>query len=155
MYTGVPPVPDHAFVRRLREFDPELYVEFDRAMERFVIRQRAKALQRPLDVIVVQSDDGDFRQPDSRELKALFGSDIRRISLEERQRRSADYMRDYKDRQERNAADDLMHATRLDKIQLVKTYQRAANEGKGTSVGTFRPVRPRPHGKVFGKEKEQ
>jgi hypothetical protein len=129
MYYGVPPVPDWVFVRDLREFDPHLRIRFERRFEKFVISKR-RAFGDDFNVLVVQMDNGAFRQPDQRDIKKLYEGDLwRHGGVKERIRRGEEKMQEAEVKSAANAEDELKANTRENKIQLSNTYRKAFNEG--------------------------
>lgn len=145
MFVGLTPSPDSGFVRQLHAFDKDLDVEFDRKLERFVITQPRFTGGRVL-ALVVESDDV-YRQPDNRELRILRRADFYRRNVMHRILEGEAYMRDARDKQDADAADDIRHLTRDSKRQLSNAYVKAFNLGKG--VTGFRPITPKPRGQVF------
>lgn len=129
MYQGIPPNPDPTFVKRLHEFDPLLRVQFDKHSERFVVTKR-RAYGNDFVVHVIQCDDGTFRPPDMRDIKALYWGDLwRHGGVRERIRSGEErYARQEREQQQR-AKDEFRAAAREDKIQLSNTYRKAFNEG--------------------------
>ena len=70
------PVPDRVMVKRLKEYDKKLFVEFDFDKERFVVwRKPQHECGPPLQIMVVQNDDGSFRPLDMRTVDALVKGD--------------------------------------------------------------------------------
>jgi hypothetical protein len=129
MYYGVPPVPDWVFVRDLREFDPQLRIRFERRFEKFVISKK-RAFGDDFNVLVVQTDNGAFRQPDQRDIKKLYDGDLwRHGGVKERVRRGEEQMLEAEPKGIANAEDELKARTRENKIQLSNAYRKTFNEG--------------------------
>jgi len=151
MYHGMLPTPDRGFVARLTEFDPQLVCAFSRRHSRFVIFH-PKAYGSPDEVLMVGGRNGHFRQPDNRELRILFGGDLHRVSPAKRQLRAEDYMRAYREDEDKKAASEIRDVTKDDKIQLMRAYTEAFNMGKNNA--TFRRIEHKPRGyKVVDKRK--
>jgi len=148
MYEGLTPSPDSTFVRKLREFDPKLEVRFSRRHGRFIITQpRVTKPERPAEVWMINEEDGGFRQPDSRDLKILFGGDLHRVSVEERIKKGEAYMSGYDEKQKKDVKDEIRNRTKDGKIQLKQMYYKMGNLGKAPAP--FRKIVKKPKGKVF------
>lgn len=129
MYQGVTPVPDSGFVKDLKAFDPKLRVRFERHMERFVITKR-RAFGPDFNVLVVQTDDGEFRQPDRRDLMALWEGDLwRHGGVDARIRRGEEHMQEFQQKQDREIEEESRARTRDSKIQLSNAYRKTFNDG--------------------------
>ena len=151
MYIGITPAPDRSFVAKLKEFDPKLQCVFSRRHGKFVI-QMPQAIGPPAEVWMSVADDGhSFRQPDTRDLKALFGGDLHRESPEARERRSLAREAAYEEKQTKDIASDIDGATRDDKRQLANMYNKEFNMSK---VSTFRRIETKAKGyKVIDKRR--
>lgn len=129
MYQGVPPKPDWAFVKALKEFDPKLDVVFDRVAERFIIRKQ-RAWGKPWGVLLVETADCRFRQPDQRDIKMLYDGDLwRHGGVKEHILRGEERMKAHQEKQERDNVEEIKNAGRDDKIQLSNTWRKATNQG--------------------------
>ncbi len=145
MYIGVTPSPDPAFVKELKRYDRYLYVEFDRELERFVIRRETAIKPHPKLWIVRDSISGGFRQPDKRDLDVLVAGDLwRGGGVKARILQGERAMEDARRKQERHVREELDHATRDNKLQLAGAYHRAFNLGKWG--GAFRRIEPKTRG---------
>lgn len=132
MYQGVTPVPDSTFVKDLKQFDSRLDVTFDRVAERFIIR-RDRGWGKPWGVLLVETEDGRFRQPDQRDIKHLWDGDLWRHGGVEARIRRGDVRRDeYEDKLTKDADDELRAITKENKIQLSNTFRKATNQGSKT-----------------------
>ena len=134
MYQGVPPTVNPSFLRKLKEFDPALRVEFSREAHRFVIT-KPRAYGAAWQLHLVQSEDGDFRQPDERDIAVLWLGDLwRHGGPKARVRRGEDYMLDYQDREDRRISEEFRETSRDNKIQLRRMYRRdVLGDGKGNA----------------------
>jgi hypothetical protein len=129
MYQGVTPAPDSTFVKDLRAFDPLLRVRFERRMERFVITKR-RAFGDDFNVLVVQTDDGGFRQPDRRDIQMLYEGDLwRHGGVNARIRRGEEHMKEFQEKQDREIEQESLARTRDSKIQLSNAYRKTFNDG--------------------------
>lgn len=143
MYQGVTPVPDRQFLKDLKLFDDKLDVEFNREYERFVVI-RKRAYGDPFVVWVVDSEHGQFRQPDQRDINALFYADLwRHGGVRGRIQRGEKYMADYAEKEDRDAAQDLRDITKDSKYQLRNTFRKATNEGGKSSEFARINVKPK------------
>jgi len=144
MFKGIPPVPDSAFVQKLKEFDPGLDIVFNRRFGKFVIRKK-KAFGKPFGLLVVQTDNGEFRQPDIRDIKTLYDGDLWRhggvkkriVDGEERAAR-------LREKESADVTDELRAVSRDSKIQLRNTFRKATNTG--SKQPEFRRVILKPRG---------
>jgi hypothetical protein len=129
MYKGVTPVADWAFVKQLKEYDSKLSIVFDRGVERFIVcRQRAYG--KPWGVLVIQTDDGAFRQPDGRDIKRLYEADLwKNGGVDARIRRGEKTMWEHEDKLEADSKEHFRALSRENKIQLMNTYRKATNTG--------------------------
>jgi len=129
MYQGVTPAPDRTFVKDLREFDPQLRVTFSRPLEKFVISKK-RAFGSDFVVLVVATDDNEFRQPDQRDIRALYDGDLwRHGGVGARIRRGEEHMQNYREREDHEIDEETRARTRDSKIQLSNTYRKTFNEG--------------------------
>lgn len=148
MYEGLTPIPDSGFVQRLRIFDSQLHIVFNRPLGKFVVTQPSNIGPRKV-ALVIQGDEnpGGWRQPDNRDLGFLAAADFYRITIKQRIEEGEKYMLDYRDKQEVEAAQTLRDLTKDNKYYLANTYAKAFNMGKGTRP--YRHVGVKPKGKVF------
>jgi len=148
-WVGLVPIPDSGFVRKLREFDPDLSVEFDRFLGKFVIYQQGRISGKTLAMVV----DGDlnragFRYPDERDLGRLKAVDmhnerVRRHIIDEREQELREQpMKEYE-----AGRQELHEASLDDKHQIKHAYRKMLNDGK--VAPHVRSVTPKPRGKVF------
>lgn len=129
MFKGVKPTPDPAFVKALKEYDSKLDIIFDRMAERFIIR-RQRAYGMPWGVLLVETEDEQFRQPDQRDIKKLYEADLwKNGGVDARIRRGEQTMWDYEEKLERDSKDTFRAMSRENKIQLSNTYRKATNQG--------------------------
>jgi len=148
MYIGVPPEVDPSFLKQLRSYDRYLDCVFDRALERFLVIWH-KPYGPPAQLIVVSTDDGNFRHPDAREISVIAQADFARVSVRDRIIRGEEYMREYAEKEDREITDTFRHQTMDNRLQLTKGYHAAFNLGK--FGGAFRRIIHTPKGQVFGR----
>jgi len=129
MYKGIPPTPNPEFVKDLKVFDPKLDVKFDRISERFVIT-KSRSFGNPFIVLVVAGAEGEFRQPNQSDIKALHEGDLwRHGGVEARVRKGEEYMRRHRFEEQQKITQELRERSLDDKIQLKNTYRKATNQG--------------------------
>lgn len=144
-YQGVPPAVDPSFKNRLREFDPKLEIDFDRETHRFAI-YRKMPVGDSFKIMVVAGPEGEFRQPDMRDIAALHGADLwRKGRLRDFVRTSEAKILDNMRKEEKEAEDTFREASIDDRIQLRRMYRREVlNEGKANAE--YRRVDPNQRG---------
>jgi hypothetical protein len=129
MYEGIAPVPDRVFVKDLKVFDPELRVTFHRPIGKFVVSKR-RAIGSDFVVLVIETDDGQFRMPDQRDIKALYNGDLwRHGGVKERIRSGEEHMKAYRDKEEKEIETETRARAADSKIQLSNAFRKTFNEG--------------------------
>ena len=152
MYQGVTPTPDRVFVRKLKEFDPRLSVEFSREDHRFVITRDAvcpgDAGYRAYKLWVVETAAGNFRQPDERDIYALWLGDLwRHGGVKARiMEGEAEILRRH-EKEEKDIDQEFHDITKDNKRQLINTFKKASGEGK--YGGEFRRIKVKNKGKTW------
>jgi len=137
-------------VRKLREFDPDLSVEFDRGVGKFVIYQQGRISGKTV-AMVIQGDGGHgcgFRQPDDRDLVRLRAVDMhneraRRQLIEGREQE----LREQPLKEAREAQTEFREASLDDKYQIRSAWQKATGHGKTSRH--VQQVLPKPRGKAY------
>lgn len=143
MYQGVTPPVDPTFLKKLKEFDPTLTCEFHRGHERFVIQRKA-TVGPPHNIMIVDDFTG-FRQPDERDLAALYAADLwRHGGVSERIRKGEEYMRNYRTREDEKMREEFRDVTKDNKYWLRRTMRQANNDGKANHE--FRRIEVKPKG---------
>lgn len=146
MYEGITPVPDRGFMRKLKEYNKNLDCKFCRKRGKFVITHKGE-ISGQYDVAIVEGDEGGgFRYPDNRDIRTIYEADRYHKSRRQRERDAVEYMRKYREDEEKREADKIRDMTKDGKRQLMRTYTKAFNLGKCES--TFRKINARPRGKV-------
>lgn len=149
-WIGLTPTPDPAFVRKLREFDPALSVEFDRYTGKFVVYQQGKISGKAVALVISGGEnEAGFRQPDERDLMRLKRADLTRDVVRRRFLDTEEGMRAYTRDSLQDARQELREASRDNKYQIKRAYRAMTNDGKAPSP--FRHVAHKPKGKVFDK----
>ncbi len=135
------------FPKRLTEIDKDLNCIFNSDINRFVIHQRTENPRLPNPAIcVVETDQGNFRHPDQRDISFLEQADIRKEGPKAREKRVAEYMIDEREKDRKRAKDMIRQETIENKNQLVNAFSKAAGF-KGNSA--FRRVKEKARGKVY------
>jgi len=149
VWQGLVPQPDPGFVRKLKLFDPDLSVEFDRWLGKFCIYQTGRISGRTLAMVIQGGENSSgFRYPDERDLLHLKAVDMHNEHV--RRKMIDDYEYNVHQDQEydkRKAREEIRDATFDDKYQIKRAYRQMMNDGKASPH--TRQVMPRPRGKVF------
>ena len=133
MYKGITPTPDSNFLNKLKEFDPQLGVKFFREFSRFVII-KPRAYGPPWQILLIETEDRQFRFPDERDIAALWLGDLwRHGGVEERITQGEERAKAVKSQEEKRAKETLREASRDDRRQLKNTWRKACNLGKGNA----------------------
>ena len=135
------------FPERLKEIDRDLNCVFNEKIHRFVIHQKTNnpILPNP-SIFVVQTEQGNFRHPDLRDISALQQADIRKEGPKARAKRVTEYMIDEREKDRKRAKDMIRERTVDDKNQLINVFSKLAGF-KGNSA--FRRVEKKVKGKVY------
>ena len=136
--------PNIFFMKQLKELDQRLGCRFREDLQRFVITW--EKIWGENDEIMVVSKYY-FRQPDRRELLVLCDGDLHRGDMRDRMNKTAAYFEDYRERQDKNVADDFRNLTKDDSIQLQNTFRKTYNTGGKPSA--HRRIEPKVKGKTF------
>lgn len=135
------------FPERLKEIDKDLNCVWNEKMNRFVIHQKTgnPVLPNPT-ICIVQTEQGNFRHPDLRDISFLQQADIRREGPKARAKRATQYMIDEREKDRKRAKDMIRERTVDDKNQLLNVFSKAAGF-KGNSA--FRRVKAKIRGKEY------
>ena len=135
------------FPKRLKEIDRDLNCVFNATLHRFVIHQKTDNPAIPnAPICVVQTEQGNFRHPDQRDISFLQQADIRKEGPKVRMKRVAHYMIDEREKDRKNAKDMIREQTVDNKNQLIGAFSRLSG-AKGNSA--FRRVKDKARGKVY------
>lgn len=140
--------PDRSFMKDLKLLDKRLDCYFETDHGHFVVTyQREHGI--PIPLFMVQNDDGEFRQPDQRDMLVLHLGDraIPGQSIRDHLNHVTNYMTDYRARMRKQGRDNIRDMTRDDRRQLMNAFGKLWGGGKFNS--TFRRVDVKPKGKVF------
>lgn len=138
--------PERGFLRSLKNLDRRLDCVFRPEHEHFVITYD-RGYGEPVNLHLVKTDDGGFRQPDNRDLKIIYDGDNSnrnpRLELEKK----AQYMYEVRERDKQKSKELIRDLTKDNKIQLRNVYDKA--HGVGKKKAAFRPITYRPKGQVY------
>ena len=95
--------------------------------------------------MVVEGENGGFRQPDRRDILKLQASDTHRVSVKERLKAAALHMERVREKQRKEARDNIRNMTRDDKLQLGSRFARLTG---GKHNATFRRINLKRRGKT-------
>ena len=138
MHRGMTPTPDSGFVKDLKTFDPKLEISFDRRFDAFVITQPSQVSGR-VPALVISGDNGSgYRQPNQSDIRALYKGDFERNGGKRHVLQEEERFKKQDEDHNKFVKDEIMHQTRDNKRQLINTYAKAFNVGKG--VTGFRQV---------------
>jgi len=139
-------VPDRVFMKDIKRLDPKLGCKYEPSHGHFVVTYD-RAVGGPVPICMVKGKDGGFRQPDKRDLDFIKSGDRNVVDVETRLRKSAEYMEKVREKDRKNAKDNIRDMTKDGKIQLANKFSQLAGGGKGNSA--FRRIEPKPKGTVF------
>lgn len=128
MYT-----PDRVFVKNLKQLDPRLGCYFNKDHNHFVVTFQ-RPVGKPAEILMVETQDGGFRQPDRREIDCLCEGDLHRTDVKARLQKGAAYMEKYREKQDKEIRESIRDATKDDSQQLKSAYAKATNDGKCNSA---------------------
>ncbi len=137
--------PDRVFMKNLKTLDPKLGCYFERNHNHFVVTYK-RATGEPVPIIMVEGENGSFRQPDKREIDKLHQYDIHRESMKDKLQKSAEYMANAQEKQRKDTADNIRDMTKDGKNQLARGMARLAG---GKHNATFRRIDPKPKGETL------
>jgi len=135
------------FPKRLGEIDPDLNIQWNADLCRFVICQyTCNPLLKNAVLFVVSTDNGGFRHPDMRDIDILQASHIDKEGPKEKMRRVANHMIDEREKHRAKTKQTIREQTIDNKNQLVSAFSKAAGF-KGNSA--FRRIRSKIRGEVY------
>jgi hypothetical protein len=130
-------IPERGFLKNLKNLDKRLDCVFKKEHGHFVITYD-RGYGTPVNLCMVKTDLGDFRQPDMREIAFLKAGDMENQRIKDKLAETAKYMYEIREQDARKRRDDFRHQTKLDKIQLMSAFNMAHGAGKKTPA--FRRV---------------
>ena len=141
-------IPDRSFMNDLNRIDKRLDCYFEADHGHFVVTYK-REVGMPIPLFMIQDDDGEFRQPDQRDILLLHLGDrhIDGQSVKDHLNHVTSYMADYRTKIRKQGKDMIRDLTKDDKNQLMSAFAKLWGGGKFNS--TFRRITPKPKGKVF------
>ena len=137
--------PARVFVKDIKDLDPKLGCKFEPKHGHFVVTYD-RVVGGPVPICMVKGKNGEFRQPDKRDLDFIKSGDRNNVDVESRLRKSAQYMEKAREKAKKDASDNIRNMTKDGKIQLANKFSQLGGGGKGNS--TFRRIKPKLKGTV-------
>lgn len=129
--------PERGFMRNLKALDKRLDCVFRPEHEHFVIVYQ-RNYGEPVNLHLVKTEDGGFRQPDMRDISFISDGDMNNRRVQDRLQEVSRYLEETREKDKANRKDNIRHQTKLDKIQLMDAFNRAYGAGKKSPA--FRKV---------------
>ena len=129
--------PDRSFMRNLKQLDKRLNCIFRPEHNHFVITYD-RGYGEPVNLCMVKTDSGGFRQPDMREIKFISDGNMDNVRLKDRLQEVSKYLYEVRANDRKKAKENIRDRTRDDKIQLMSAFNQAHGAGKKTPA--FRRV---------------
>ena len=131
--------PDRSFLRDLKNMDRRLGAKFNG--RNFVVTYD-RGHGEPVNVHLVRGSNGEFRQPDKRDLMILKGGDLAEgESMDVRLKKRAYASEKMREEARRKVKENIRDMTKDGRRQLEKAYLQATNLSKGNA--TFRRITPK------------
>lgn len=138
--------PERGFIKNLKSLDRRLDCVFRPEHGHFVIRYN-RGYGEPVNLHLVKTEGGDFRQPDNRDLKIIYDGDMTNKRAEVELSKRAYELMSMRDRDKEKAKENIRYMTKDDRIQLMNAFQKA--HGLGKNKAAFRQISYKPKGQVF------
>ncbi len=138
------PALEGSFLKDLKNMDRRLGVKFN-GKHFIVVYERPYG--EPANIHCVRTADGDFRQPDQRDLCFIKSGDLENDRLKERLDKLARYCEEERTKTRKKDKEEIKAMTRDSKNQLKNAFAKANNLGKAKHV--FRQVEPKRKGKTI------
>lgn len=137
---------DDLFLKRLKRIDKRLGMQWSREPERWLMVYD-KGNGNFVNMFLIETEDGQYRHPDQRDLVTIRVADLAVKSIDQRLKESAEYMADVRLKDRKNAKDNIRYATLDNKIQLMQAFSKAAGYSKGNSA--FRRIQAKARGEIY------
>ena len=144
--TGGGPALDDLFLKRLKRIDKRLDIHWSDLPERWLMVYD-KGGNNFVNMFLIETEDGQYRNPDKRDLVRIRVADLATKSVEQRLRESAEYMAEVRLKDRKDAKDNIRYATLDNKIQLMQAFSKAAGYSKGNSA--FRRIQAKARGEIY------
>jgi len=135
--------PDRNFLKQLKKLDPKLGCHYEPDHQHFVITYDRPYKGKVPILCVEDKATGGFRPPDNREIQTLKEYDTHRVDMSTRLKHTATYMERVREKDKKDAADNIRNMTKDSKNQLASGMARLVG-GKHNS--TFRRIEPKKKG---------
>jgi hypothetical protein len=124
----IAPSPSRSFMKDLRSMDRRLSLKFNG--NHFIICYD-RGFGEPVNVLRIQTDDGNFRQPTSRDLEVLRGGDLASgESMDTRLRKLAYASYEIRETLKRKHRENIRNMTKDDKNYMMNKIGRLTGQGK-------------------------
>lgn len=140
------PALEDLFIFRLKRIDKRLDMQWSRKPERWLMVYD-KGNSNFVNMFLIETEDGQYRHPDNRDLVTIRVADLATKSAELRLKESAEYMADIRLKQRKDTKDNIRYMTLDNKIQLMQTFAKAAGHSKGNSA--FRRIKAKARGEIY------
>ena len=134
--------PDRTFISNLHRLDKRLGVKFNG--QHFVITYD-RGYGEPINILVIKSENGGFRQPDRRDLNKLNQGDMSKQRFRDYWDRISKHFYDFREGKRAKTKEFFRDLTKDNKIQLGQAFGRLSSK----SNAAFRRIDPKSKGKVF------
>jgi hypothetical protein len=125
----IEPSVERGFLRNLKALDKRLGVKFNG--NNFVITYD-RGYGEPVNMCMVKTDDGGFRQPDMREIAFLKAGDMENKRIQDKLAETAKYMYEVRETAKRKSSELIRERTKDDRIQLMSAFNMVHGAGKKT-----------------------
>jgi hypothetical protein len=124
----IAPSPSRSFMKDLRSMDRRLSLKFNG--NHFIICYD-RGFGEPVNVLRIQTDDGNFRQPTSRDLEVLRGGDLASgESMDLRLKKLAYASYEIRETLKRKHRENIRNMTKDDKNYMMNKIGRLTGQGK-------------------------
>lgn len=118
-------------MKSLKTMDKRLDVKFN---DRNFVVTYARPYGEPVNVHLVRTADGGFRQPDQRDLSFIKSGDLENDRLKDKLERIARHSEEIREKSRKNSREEVRAMTRDNREQLKKAVLQKANERKANSA---------------------
>ena len=128
---------DRSFLKDLKLLDKRLSTKFN---GQNIVVTYDRGHGEPVNIHTVKSEDGSFRQPDTRDMMFIKSGDLEGSRMKDRLSRLASYCETAREKDRKNSREEILAMTRDSREQLKKAFLQATNSGKANSA--FRRISP-------------
>lgn len=122
--------PDRVFMKRLKEIDKKLGCQWFPHLEKFMLTYK-RPVGEPVAFRLIESETGEFRQPDQREIDWLMEHDSQRVSHKEQLNEISRKAEEYKAKMEKERKDRIHETTLDNKYQITNLHNLSQGIAKG------------------------